>query len=338
MEDSAPLLTEQEQEEQRVWVREDAAARRRRTVWAWVAAFCLVAAGFGATQFFAARFWSAEVQTVSITLPISIVVLIGLAVLMVIAGAVAVYLARWRLPARRLARTLEEVRRGERPIDDLRLPDSAGGLSPLLPMLREMFKEFRRQKAELAKLELEISERVARRTDALERTLNGLRAQASRDPLTGLLNRRMLDQSLDEVVARCRADRAALCVMMIDLDDFKVLNDTLGHAKGDELLQAVGQLIRSSLREDDLAFRCGGDEFVILFPGASKQHAQGVGRRLTELVDALVKPLHVPRKPRLCIGLSVLGEGWGEPSGKALLALADKRLYATKAVRKGLAA
>jgi diguanylate cyclase (GGDEF)-like protein len=148
----------------------------------------------------------------------------------------------------------------------------------------------------------------------------------------------MLDQSLDEVVARCRADRTALCVMMIDLDDFKLLNDTLGHAKGDELLQAVGQLIRSSLREDDLAFRCGGDEFVILCPGATKQHAQAVGRRLTELVDALVKTLQVARKPRLCIGLSVMGEGWGEPSGKALLAEADRRLYAAKALRKGRAA
>jgi len=338
MEESAPLTSEPDREERPVWVREDARVRRRRVAWTWVAGICLVAAGFGATQFYAARFWSAEVQTVSVTLPISIVVLIGLSVLMVIAGLIVAYLARWRLPARRLARTLEEVRRGERPIDDLRLPEHAGGLSPLLPLLREMFHEFRRQRAELAKLEMEISERVARRTDALERTLNGLRAQASRDSLTGLLNRRMLDQSLDAVVARCRADRTALCLMMIDLDDFMLLNDTLGHAKGDELLQAVGQLIRSSLRADDLAFRCGGDEFVILCPGASKHHGFGMGRRLTELVDALVKPLAVSRKPRLCIGLSELGEAWGEPSGKALLALADKRLYAAKAMRKGRAA
>jgi diguanylate cyclase (GGDEF)-like protein len=311
---------------------------KKRLVWAAAPVLCLVAAGFGAMQFYAARFWSAQVHTISIKLPLSIVILVGIAVALVVLGAVIGFVARWRLPARRLRMALEEIRAGERPIDQLRLPESAGGLRPLLPVIQDLFRELRRHKAQLAELELEMSQRVARRTDALERTLSSLRAQATRDALTGLYNRRMLDESLDAVVARCQADRAPLCLLMIDVDDFKLLNDTLGHAKGDELLRAVGQLIRSSLREDDLAFRCGGDEFIIVCPGTTKSQAVAMGRRLTELVDALAKPLAVARKPRLCIGLSVLGEAWGEPSAKGLLAEADRRLYAAKAVRKGRAA
>jgi diguanylate cyclase (GGDEF)-like protein len=311
---------------------------KKRLLWTTGTMVCLLAAIFGATQFYAARFWSADVHTVSVRVPLSIAILVGIAVVLVVAGAVIGFVARWRLPARRLREALEGIRAGERPIEELRLPESAGGLGQLIPVIQDLFRELRRQRAQIAALELEMSQRVASRTDALERTLSAFRAQATRDALTGLFNRRLMDQSLDEVVARCVADRAPLCLLMIDVDDFKLLNDTLGHAKGDELLQAVGQLIRSSLRTDDLGFRCGGDEFLIVCPGTTKTQAVAMGRRLTELVDALGKTLPVARKPRLCIGLSVLGEAWGEPSGRALLAEADRRLYAAKAVRKGRAA
>ena len=295
---------------------------------------CLVAAAFGATQFFAARFWEASVWTVSVTHPLSIVILLGIALSLVLAGVVVVFFARWRIPTRRLRESLEGIRDRQRPIEELRLPESAGGLSPLLPVLQDLCRELRGQRAHVAALELEMNQRVAKRTDALERVLSGVRAQATRDALTGLFNRRMLDESLEELVRRCHADGAGLFLLMIDLDDFKLLNDTLGHATGDDLLRAIGQLIRSSIRPDDLAFRFGGDEFIILCPGAHKKQVDALGRRLTELVDALTKPLNVPRKPRLCLGLSMLDDAAEEPSGQTLLAEADRRLYAAKSMRK----
>jgi len=108
------------------------AGPRRWKVVTIASAVCLLAAAFGGIQFFAARFWSAHVKTVSIRVPLSIVILAGVALWLTIAGILFAYLARWRIPARRLREALEGIRARERPIEELRLPESAGGLSPLL--------------------------------------------------------------------------------------------------------------------------------------------------------------------------------------------------------------
>jgi diguanylate cyclase (GGDEF)-like protein len=221
---------------------------------------------------------------------------------------------------------------GELPIEALDQP--FGGLSPLTPVLQDLLRDLRRQRAEMAQLNLEMRQKVAQRTDALQRIVGKLRAQATRDVLTGLYNRRMLDQSLDELVQRCAQDKAPLCLLMIDVDDFKLLNDTLGHAAGDSLLRAIGQLIRSSVRQQDLAFRCGGDEFVIVLPQSGRPEGETLSKRLTELVDALSKPLPVPRKPRLSIGISTLTDVQFPAGAQELMQEADRRLYAAKFARK----
>jgi diguanylate cyclase (GGDEF)-like protein len=233
----------------------------------------------------------------------------------------------------RMRKMLEQTHAGELPIEQF--GPRFGGLTPLKPVLQEMMREHRRLRSEIARLNLEMGQRVAQRTDALERMVGKLNAQATRDVLTGLYNRRMLDQCLEELVQRCAADGLPLCLMMIDVDDFKMLNDTLGHAAGDTLLRAVGQLIRSSVRERDLAFRCGGDEFVVVLPQASKTEGEALARRLGELIDALVKPLNVPRRPRLSFGIGTLGDlGMGTVNAAELMKEADRRLYALKYARK----
>jgi diguanylate cyclase (GGDEF)-like protein len=121
--------------------------------------------------------------------------------------------------------------------------------------------------------------------------------------------------------------------MMIDVDDFKLLNDTLGHAAGDDLLRNIAQLIRSSLREQDQAFRYGGDEFCLVLPDTSGQHGQALARRLTLLVDTLGQSLRVPRPPRLCIGMAGIDEE-RDPTQQSLLARADAQLYQIKKSRK----
>jgi diguanylate cyclase (GGDEF)-like protein len=123
-----------------------------------------------------------------------------------------------------------------------------------------------------------------------------------------------------------------LCVLMIDVDNFKPLNDTLGHAAGDDLLRAIGQLIRSAIRGEDVGFRVGGDEFVVLLPGAGADAGQSLAGRLTSLVDQLAKTLKVAKPPRLSVGLSTL-KNLQNCSPESLLEDADRALYNVKKAR-----
>lgn len=241
----------------------------------------------------------------------------------------------WALPAAQLLGLMSQVRRGELPIEAL--AQVTGEPAVFVPILQELLHELRGHRAEHARLEQEMAQRVANRTDALERALGSLRQQASRDPLTGLYNRRMLDEHLPRLVGQRHAERGALSLLMIDVDHFKLLNDTLGHAAGDALLRSIGQLIRSSIRESDLAFRCGGDEFVIVLDNSDGTSARRLSDRLVELVDALAKPLKLPRPPRLSIGMSQLGD-LRDPTPAALLHEADRMLYEVKGARRSTAA
>jgi diguanylate cyclase (GGDEF)-like protein len=299
--------------------------RRKALLWA-----CAFVAVFGATEFIAARYLAHQLYTVQI--PLSVLGLVLLTAGLLVAGSILHFVANWRRQVTRLRRALEEALNGELPIEALDQP--FGGLSPLTPAIQDLLRDLRRQRAEMAQLNLEMRQKVAQRTDALQRLVGRLRSQATRDELTGLYNRRMLDQSLDELVQRCAQDKAALCLLMIDVDDFKLLNDTLGHAAGDSLLRAIGQLIRSSVRQQDLAFRCGGDEFVIVLPQSGRPEGEMLSKRLIDLIDALVKTLPVPRRPRLSIGISTLSDLSGLANGPELMQDADRRLYAAKFARK----
>lgn len=233
----------------------------------------------------------------------------------------------WRRPLALLNRLLPRVRAGDLPMTQLDSVD--GKMAPVAGQIQQLLREIRQGQADMAQLNHEIRQRVAQRTTALERLVGSLRQQASRDGLTGLFNRRMLDEHLPQVVERCRTDREPLSLLMIDVDNFKLVNDTLGHTTGDNLLTEVGQLIRSHVREQDLAFRFGGDEFVILLPGMKTSEAQALANRLVTLMDQIGKALDVPRHPRLSIGVCSL-EDLDHPTADTLLERADKMLYTIK--------
>ena len=95
-----------------------------------------------------------------------------------------------------------------------------------------------------------------------------LRNQAIRDGLTGLFNRRYLEETLERELSRSKRQGTPLGVIMLDLDHFKEYNDTYGHNAGDELLCALGQLIQDQIRREDIACRFGGEEFLLIMPGA----------------------------------------------------------------------
>jgi diguanylate cyclase (GGDEF)-like protein len=259
----------------------------------------------------------------SLIIPSAVVVLMALVVLR--------QEQKWVWPVKRMYRMLPQVRAGEMPIESLSEID--GGLSDLASEVRQILRELRSQKTRVAELTAEMSQRVANRTNALERTIGSLRQQATRDVLTGLHNRRMLEEYLPQEIDRCCREGFNLAVLMIDVDYFKILNDTLGHAAGDELLRNIGQIIRSSIRENDAAFRCGGDEFVVVLPETSEESAEALAARFRSLVTGLAKTLRIPQQPALSVGIATIRE-LDEPSMSRLLDEADKRLYEVKSAGK----
>jgi len=159
-----------------------------------------------------------------------------------------------------------------------------------------------------------------------------LQRQAVSDPLTGLGNRRLLDQWFEELVESGPPVTAIITAMVIDLDRFKAINDTLGHAAGDACLRFVGNLLRANLRPDDVAMRIGGDEFVVLMPGQDHQAARHAADRIAALF-AQMPWTHVGL-PRPSLSVGVVSARLGELDGPDdLLTQADHLMYQAKRQR-----
>ncbi|HEX2715730.1 MAG TPA: sensor domain-containing diguanylate cyclase, partial [Candidatus Acidoferrales bacterium] len=109
-----------------------------------------------------------------------------------------------------------------------------------------------------------------------------LREQAIRDSLTGLYNRQYMEDSLERELRRAERHKTPVAVVVMDLDRFKDINDTLGHEAGDAFLAAFGAFLRSRIREEDIACRYGGEEFVVILPGASLADASARAAQLRE--------------------------------------------------------
>jgi diguanylate cyclase (GGDEF)-like protein len=109
-----------------------------------------------------------------------------------------------------------------------------------------------------------------------------MRFLADHDPLTNLLNRRSFVQRLDAEVARSRRYERPLALVIFDVDELKVVNDTQGHAAGDEALKRVAAALRSTIRSGDNAFRIGGDEFAVILPEATEQDARAAAKRIAD--------------------------------------------------------
>jgi diguanylate cyclase (GGDEF)-like protein/PAS domain S-box-containing protein len=155
-----------------------------------------------------------------------------------------------------------------------------------------------------------------------------LRHQAFHDALTGLPNRALLTERLDHALARARRrPDSSLTLLFLDLDDFKVINDSVGHTAGDELLMEVGKRLAGCVRADDTCARLAGDEFAILLEDADV----AAGERLAErLLEALGAPLQVAGRcvtVRASIGIATSS---GDVGGDELLANADMAMYASK--------
>ena len=154
--------------------------------------------------------------------------------------------------------------------------------------------------------------------------------RAMKDPLTDLYNRRAFAESLSQSIARRERQGGTLCLLMLDLDHFKKLNDTYGHPAGDAALRATAEVLRRVLRKGDVPARYGGEEFVVMLPGASEAVAQQIAERLrATLEQAAIEYAGATLKVTASVGLAV----WPDNGAQAdeLLAAADRALYAAKA-------
>jgi len=150
------------------------------------------------------------------------------------------------------------------------------------------------------------------------------------DDLTGLLNRRALDARLAEECARAARYGTPLSLVVLDLDNFKEVNDHYGHAAGDALLRAVGVLLRSELRTADIAVRYGGDEFALVLPGVTKTGAWAVAEKILGSLRTLATEAgDGPRVNTTCsVGVASFGDVFRDAD--SLLHGADSALYAAK--------
>lgn len=166
--------------------------------------------------------------------------------------------------------------------------------------------------------------------ETLRRALDyeDLYQQARRDMLTGLANRRVLNERLSPLIESARRHGHPLSIASMDLDNFKEINDTLGHARGDQVLQLVARTLAKNIRQSDLLVRMGGDEFLLVLPDTPLLSAEVLAERLRQAVDELAATALGRQQLGISIGLSQWQPEYGT---EEWLQRADENLYKAKA-------
>ena len=188
----------------------------------------------------------------------------------------------------------------------------------------------------LSKRDVDYLEQLTRQAAATinrANTYSTILQYATLDALTNLNNRRQFEIRLGQEISIAKRQNNPLCAMMIDIDFFKKVNDTYGHAAGDEVLRTVAGIIKDALRESDIPARYGGEEFAVLLPYTSIDDAKVVGERLRAAVEASPIPIYqdTPEYKTINITISMgLAEYDNQETGEVLFERADKALYEAK--------
>ncbi len=259
-------------------------------------------------------------------------IVIPLTLLLTCAGTGLLYLAQRRLI--------------QRPLNQLLAATAAGAEGKLSPVSRcndefgrlatnidRILRDWHTMRSRVGRMERTLDQRVADQTRRIENLLTKAEREAWIDPLTGLGNRRLLEDRLETLVDEQRATGQDLAIAIFDLDNFKPLNDQKGHAAGDDILRFVGELLRSCLRSTDLGLRYGGDEFVTILLDTSAEDAVRLVTRIMKLFSQRASTLGVTPKVSMSVGVASLNEH--QPAdGKELLSFADAALYTGKRAGK----
>ncbi|MFU8821585.1 MAG: GGDEF domain-containing protein [Gammaproteobacteria bacterium] len=181
---------------------------------------------------------------------------------------------------------------------------------------------------ELAHIRSRLEALVEERTHKLSEKSRELERMATHDPLTGLHNRRYADEYLEERIAEFERYGRDFALAIVDLDDFKRINDDFSHDAGDEVLRAIAGILAERCRETDLVARYGGEEFLLCFPEADMAAANEACEKIRVAVESTEWGLLVPgARVTLSVGVATMRSGL---SRRALLGIADRALYAAK--------
>ena len=167
--------------------------------------------------------------------------------------------------------------------------------------------------------------------ERLRGQLTQLTELATVDSVTGLFNRRYFETRLEAEVERARRQRQDLALLLIDIDDFKRVNDMRGHLEGDRILREVADLLRAGVRIFDICARYGGEEFVIVMPGASIAVAQQVAERIRVRIERSFS--HESPSVTVSVGVGMLST---RATADELVGIADRALIAAKKSGKNL--
>ena len=188
----------------------------------------------------------------------------------------------------------------------------------------------------LSKRDIDYLEQLTRQAAATINRANSystILQYATLDALTNLNNRRQFETRLGQEISITKRQGKPLCAMMIDIDFFKSVNDTHGHAAGDEVLRTVAGIIKQALRESDIPARYGGEEFAVLLPFTHIDEAKIVGERLRKAVEEALITINKDTDDEKQIKVTIsmgLAEFDSKESGEALFERADKALYEAK--------
>ncbi len=212
------------------------------------------------------------------------------------------------------------------------------GYFQVIPIIIEKNMEGTRIRRDNMRLQVALSRSLAElktKNRDLEKVAAQLEVLASTDLLTGLANRRRLEERLGEMFSEAVRYQADLSCLMVDLDGFKDVNDGVGHQAGDDVLRVVGSLIRSHIRVSDIGARYGGDEFAVILSHTPPETAIATARRLLKGFDAELRE-RFGADVGCGMSIGVSGLGLSNPlNAEQLIAHADDALYRAKSAGKG---
>jgi len=232
-----------------------------------------------------------------------------------------------RTEIRKLAKTLRKMKE-DRSWNNVRslLTDRTDELGDLSRAVHDALSDTAAAQINARLLKRTMDESIRRET---HRATGQLRREASTDPLTGLGNRRALEQLFEEMFSPGNIKHDQVASLLIDIDQFKNINDHLGHDAGDQCLIFLASVLQSSLRQGDHALRIGGDEFIVLMPGISVQIAGDIAQRISSLYSQMPWPHSKLKPPTLSIGVSCARPGELVDLSE-LIRRADNAMYASK--------
>ena len=248
---------------------------------------------------------------------------------------IAWLLRRWTRPWHDLVEATRWLAEGRTPEPiAVRSQDEVGYLAAAF---NDMAAKLLHRENELREANADLERKVQQRTVELHEKNRELERAATTDALTGLANRRAFTEAIEDHFRIARMHRTDLSVLIMDMDGFKQVNDTLGHDKGDDLLRIAAESMRQACRESDVVSRLGGDEFVVVLPHTARDEAVMVADRVRQTFMSSVHLLLEEAsgiKVGMSQGLATLRETVVDNPEK-LVQLADAALYRAKQAGKG---